>query len=321
MSEFSLDRSDDQRKPRIALLGEFSAGKSTLVNLLMKAEKSPVRVTATQVPPIWYSHGTGQPIHIARDGTETELDSDDLTDLPLDDTRAVRVFVETDILELCDLIDMPGSSDPNMTPDIWDAMLPQADGAIWCSPATQAWRQSEAAIWDEVPPKLHRKSVLLLTRIDKVRSIEDRIRVHTRVHREAGQYFRGIYPVSLLQAQDADDDPDLWREAGMADFSDKLLEIVGEIENGEPEEAEPKEDLTALRQARSGIEPVAEVEDDASASPAMAAAPDAMAETAEAPAPEPEEAPRGPVIVPRRVVSARGRTARPRRTGTEGSLI
>jgi GTPase Era involved in 16S rRNA processing len=41
----------------VAILGEFSSGKSTLANVLLGRVSSPVRVTATQVPPIWYTHG------------------------------------------------------------------------------------------------------------------------------------------------------------------------------------------------------------------------------------------------------------------------
>ena len=48
------------RKPRIALMGEFSAGKSTLANMLVGAQHLPVQVTATQLPPVWISQGNAQ---------------------------------------------------------------------------------------------------------------------------------------------------------------------------------------------------------------------------------------------------------------------
>jgi hypothetical protein len=95
---------------------------------------------------------------------------DEVASVPVEGTQFVRVFLEAPILERLDFIDMPGSSDPNMSPDIWNAILPQADAVIWCTPATQAWRQSEAAIWDEVDPDVQERSVLLVTRIDKVLS-------------------------------------------------------------------------------------------------------------------------------------------------------
>ncbi|MEM9757494.1 MAG: hypothetical protein AAF914_15940, partial [Pseudomonadota bacterium] len=100
------DATTKRHRPRIALLGEFSAGKSTLVNVLMKEAHSPVRVTATELPPIWYVWGTDAPVMIARDGTESDLPGGDLTVAPIGQTRAIRVSVEADILRACDLIDM-----------------------------------------------------------------------------------------------------------------------------------------------------------------------------------------------------------------------
>ncbi|MBF9035444.1 hypothetical protein HKCCE2091_14450 [Rhodobacterales bacterium HKCCE2091] len=295
-SEITMNRPEGAKKPRIALLGEFSAGKSTLVNALMEQSRSPVRVTATHVPPIWYTFGEGMPVRVGRDGEETELDSQDLAGVPLRGTTHVRVPLQAEILRSCDLIDMPGSSDPNMERDIWDTLLPQADGVIWCSPATQAWRQSEAAIWEEVPQALYDRSLLLLTRIDKIRGGEDRMRLMARVRRETQGLFRAVFPVSLLDALGAQHDPDLWRQSGMAEFSEAFLEILHEAESGSRRPARaPEAAYTPREPALAG----------ADVQPIRAAAPSG-----------------GAGIVPRRIVPrAGGRSARPRRAGGEGSLI
>jgi GTPase SAR1 family protein len=187
-------------KPKIAVLGEFSSGKSTLSNVLLGRVSSPVRVTATQVPPIWYTHGDGNPIVVDSDGQETEISIDEVASVPVEGTQFVRVFIEAPILQRLDFIDMPGSSDPNMSPDIWNAILPQADAVIWCTPATQAWRQSEAAIWEEVDPDVQERSVLLVTRIDKVLSDTDRARLMKRIRRETTGTFRDIFAVDLMSA-------------------------------------------------------------------------------------------------------------------------
>ena len=44
------------RRPRIALMGEFSAGKSTLANLMVGSDPVPMQVVATQLPPVWIMH-------------------------------------------------------------------------------------------------------------------------------------------------------------------------------------------------------------------------------------------------------------------------
>lgn len=196
-------RKEDGKRPTLVLLGEFSAGKSTLANVLLRTTQSTVRVTATQAPPIWYVFGTGMPVHISADGTETELESTYLADFPLHNTLAVRVPVQADILREVTILDMPGSSDPNMSSGVWDDLLPLADVVIWCTPATQAWRQSEAAVWDMVPELLRKRSVLLLTRMDKVAPSTDRARIINRVQRETEGLFRAVLPVSLLNVSTA----------------------------------------------------------------------------------------------------------------------
>lgn len=219
-----------RRKPRLVLMGEFSAGKSTLANLLMGEALSQVQATATQMPPVWYAQGDGPAVRIAMDGTEEPLGAAASNAVTIGNTRAIRRFAEADILETCDIIDMPGSSDPNITEDIWQRMLPLADAVIWCTPATQAWRQSEAALWEEAPARLFPRSLLLITRIDKVLSEADRQRVAGRVRREAGAMFRAVIPVSLLDAQDADADPEAWRASGLEAVLAALQEILAELE-------------------------------------------------------------------------------------------
>ncbi len=219
-----MDRSS--RKPVIALMGEFSAGKSTLSNLLLGVDRSPVKVTATQLPPVWFSSGPDRMVAVGRDGTETEISPEALDQVRVSDTSHVRVWLAADVLELMDLIDMPGNSDPNMPPEVWQSMMPHVDAAVWCSHATQAWRQSEAATWSEMPEHLHRQSLLLLTRFDKLLSETDRAKVLRRVRAEAEGMFNGVYPIALTQALAAGEDRELWETSGAEAFSQALLDIV-----------------------------------------------------------------------------------------------
>jgi len=331
----------DPRKPRIALMGEFSAGKSTLANILMREALSPVQITATQRPPIWYAHGDGPPVRIDMDGTETVIDAQAVNAAAIADTRAIRVFAEADILEACDIIDMPGSSDPNITLDIWQGMLPLADGVLWCSPATQAWRQSEAAMWEEAPPELQANSLLLLTRIDKILSAHDRQRLVRRVQGEAGAMFRAVLPVSLTEAQAAGEDPDLLRASGLEAVLESLLAIIGGLEAkvADPAQAAPwtlaapaplagaeaaagavRRPIEVAPRARhpAAPDPAADTTARADGGPADAPAA-ATADAAREPAgPEPVR----PVVMPRRVLlNAGDRTPRPRRAESGGSLI
>lgn len=217
------------RKPRIGLMGEFSAGKSTLSNLLLGARPLPEKVTATRLSPVWISHGTEAPYRVDVDGSHEPISLDRLEQVPVNETRVIRLFFESDILELCDLIDFPGISDPNMSSDVWERVLNEVDVVIWCTHATQAWRQSEAAVWDDIPEEIRERSILLITRFDKLNSDNDKARVMARVKRETDGLFGGTFPISLTQALASGDDQQKWEASGGAAFSDHLIALVEDL--------------------------------------------------------------------------------------------
>ncbi len=214
------------RKPRIALMGEFSAGKSTLSNLLMGARPLPEKVTATRLSPVWISLGTDAPYRVDVDGTTEPVSLDHLEDIPVEETRVIRLFMRSDILEVCDLIDFPGISDPNMSSEVWERMLTEIDAVIWCTHATQAWRQSEAAVWETMPDLIKQNSVLLITRYDKLTNEKDRQRVFKRVSRETRGQFGGTFPISLLQAIKAGENYELWDASGAGPFTQHLIDMI-----------------------------------------------------------------------------------------------
>ncbi len=220
-------------RPRVALMGEFSAGKSTLSNLLIGKSALPVNVTATQLPPVWISYGDQAPFRVGLDEQEYDVDPS-LSDVSVADTNHVRIYHEARFLKFADLIDMPGISDPNMAADVWQRVIHHADIVIWCSHATQAWRQSEAAVWSTMPTSFHEKSILLLTRMDRILSDRDRARVIKRVERETEGLFRKVLPVSLIQALEAGNDAEAWANSGADELLGTLMDLIDEVASGQP---------------------------------------------------------------------------------------
>ncbi len=224
------------RKPRIAIMGEFSSGKSTLCNVLMGARPLLEKVTATQLPPVWLSYGPDDAFTMGLDGHAYDLDLAELDRVSLETTEHIRIFMKSDILRYCDLIDMPGISDPSMSSEVWERMAHMADGVLWCTHATQAWRQSESGVWSTFPKEIRRNSLLLITRFDKINNEVDRQKVVKRVIGETEDLFAEVLPVSLLRAMAARDDEEKWLESGAQDFSVRLFEIIHRlIDAGYPE--------------------------------------------------------------------------------------
>lgn len=193
------------KRARVVVLGEFSAGKSTLINLLTGARSLRTQITATQMPPVWMSYGTDAPYRVDLKGNSHPVDPADPDSISVDDTAYIRSFAEAPALELCDFIDTPGNSDPNISAEAWERVAKLADVAIWCSSSTQAWRQSELSAWREVPEHVRARSILLLTRADKINNEADREKILRRVQREAGELFSHIHMASLLNFANAPD--------------------------------------------------------------------------------------------------------------------
>ncbi len=256
-----LGASDAPRKPRIALMGEFSAGKSTLLNMLLAQAPLPVRITATSVPPVWISYGKEAAIRVTHDGTEEPLEVGELGDTSLEDAKYIRLWLESDALEICDLIDMPGISDPNMSPETWQALFNEVDNVIWCTHATQAWRQSEAATWEEISGQTKGNNLLVITQFDKIIKNRDRARLVARVEKETQSSFRGVFPLALVDAINAADEQ-AWAESGAAEFSEHLVDMLLRQTKGssfkphipaeEPRDEAPAEFCDEIRLKKAG---------------------------------------------------------------------
>ena len=205
------------RKPVIALMGEFSSGKSTLLNMLVGQSILPMQVTATRLPPVWFRYGDKPSFWVDRAGQRHDVDLDDLGSVPINDARFIRIYAISEQLEKCDLIDTPGISDPNIPTDSWISTIGYANSVLWCTHAGQAWRESERSQWESLPDRLRENSLLLVTRADKIVSQEDLNKIHRRLKRETSDLFGSHHFISLtlaLKARQTDDENDLWARSG-----------------------------------------------------------------------------------------------------------
>ncbi len=188
------------RKPRILIAGEFSAGKSTLVNALLGEALLPQNVTATALPPMWIVSGRRRPLRFDREGKPHPLVAG--TGPQLHETSFCLLSRSSALLDDMDLIDTPGHSDPNMSSDYWERMVGLADAVVWCSNAVQAWRQSELAIWQSLPRRLTQNALLILSHADRLIGSGSGEKVVARVQREAGGLFGQIRLASLVDPKD-----------------------------------------------------------------------------------------------------------------------
>jgi predicted GTPase len=189
------------RKLRVLVAGEFSAGKTRLINGLLGERVLPSNVVATALPPVWLVGGAERVLRrVDHDGEVHPLEALEAVDV--ETTRYCVLSHPASILDTIEIIDTPGSSDPNMPAETWRQMIDYADLIIWCTNATQAWRQSEKSIWDEMPEELRAHALLVITHGDRLTDERSAQRVLRRVEREAGSYFAAIMLASLVKPAD-----------------------------------------------------------------------------------------------------------------------
>ncbi len=214
------------RRPlRIALLGEANVGKSTLTNLLLGNAVIPtLQLSNTRIPTLIRYGAQPAVSAVFANGRALPLNPGDglpsgmicaAVDLPIAHLRAAEI------------LDFPGFSDPWLGYRHSDVARHGIDAPLWCTFSTQAWKESERAIWSGLPRRMREHALLAVTNGDLLRD-EQAEKVIARLEKVAPQDFRGIALLSsskALQALDrngAVQDDVLWHQSGAPGLLDQI---------------------------------------------------------------------------------------------------
>jgi hypothetical protein len=217
----------------LGLFGEFSAGKSSLANLLICSDMLPTSVLSSTRVPTRLRHAADPAIRACLDdGEPHHLTTEAAKGLDRDDVEAIEIGLPNDLLRYVELLDTPGFSDPYHDPERTYAATEKVDIGIWCTLATQAWRYSEQQIWTSLPEHLRGTGILIVTHKDTLPTQRDRTKVMARLERETAGLFNRIVMISVpdaIRARANDGriiDLNLWRESGGEALLDGLLDSL-----------------------------------------------------------------------------------------------
>jgi GTP-binding protein EngB required for normal cell division len=153
------DLAAERTRPlRLAIVGEFNAGKSTFINALIGADVAPTGVLPTTAT-LHHLRWAPDPIArvsfaIGREPPERIVPLGDLRatlrSLDAATIRRVEILLPLAFLLRVEILDTPGFNAPEPRhAEVALSAFEEADAAIWLLDATQAMKQSERTVLDE----------------------------------------------------------------------------------------------------------------------------------------------------------------------------
>jgi len=192
-------RSRLQRPLRLAIVGEFNAGKSSLANLLAGVESLPTAVVScTRIPTLLYYARKPQVWAVHGDHRRELLRVD--RPIPEQSIFRLEVGLPSSRLHAVQVLDLPGFANPGfyLSPD--DLVPHNVDAVVWCTSSTQAWKETERSAWEQIPARLRGRGLLVVTHRDLLRRESDTEKLLARLRSETGPSFDAIVLLSTTEA-------------------------------------------------------------------------------------------------------------------------
>jgi len=113
--------------------------------------------------------------------------------------RVIEVRLPLRFLKRIEFVEMRGYPE-KQTGSPASAVFRQIGMTIWCTLATQAWKETEALAWKRIPPVHRQGALMLVTYKDAVRREKDQAKIRTRLHKATRGLFDEVALVSLRDA-------------------------------------------------------------------------------------------------------------------------
>lgn len=191
---------------QIAIIGQFSSGKSTFLNALLGFDILPTGVTPVTARLTRIKYGENLSLRVDyKNGKELSLNVNEIAKFVDqrvygDEVKELCIYAPNPILKLVNFIDTPGlnslsSSDTNITKEVLDSV----SSVIWLSLIENAARASELNDLKEFLQNTGKTAVCILNQKDKLSDIElENVLSHAKITFDG--IFEEIIAISAKQA-------------------------------------------------------------------------------------------------------------------------
>ncbi|WP_238367456.1 dynamin family protein [Mesobacterium pallidum] len=218
-----------QREPgttRIVICGEVSSGKSTVLNCLLRERLLPDNLGAPVRPYVAARWAPSRRVQSAfPDGTILTPEFGDHEAL----RGADRILIHSSArhVKSYEFLELPLTTADELTDDHF-ALVRSADVLIWVTIASQAWRLTEQRILDELETVIPGRTILAISRADKLRTRRDSEKLMARIEAETMDYFDAAHFVHGTRdlVATAGKSRQAWEETGGAAIMDRIEELM-----------------------------------------------------------------------------------------------
>lgn len=210
---------------RVVIAGEFSTGKSSVLNLLAREIVAPTTVEYSRMPLLGVTWGRKRAFNAVegkKRRTEESITAvfDKIKKMP----DSITAHLTHPELAGIELIEAPLGPEGDFEDDVLP-LIEKADMVIWCTSANQAWKLTEKSDIEMIPEDILARSVLVATRADLLDD-SDIGKVNSRLNREAGKLFEAIMFIGASRqiCQEASD-PRIWLDSG----GEALMEVIQRV--------------------------------------------------------------------------------------------
>jgi len=212
---------------RIVVAGEFESGKSSTINAMLRLPILPCNPGLIARPKIKITHAP-KPLITTEDSTGRVFEPASLNDVLENDFLSdCHVRIPLGELRGVEIVEVPFHHDGGISVQDRELMA-DADMIVWVTIASQAWRLSEKALIEDLPYHMRDKSILAISRADKLKAADDLDKIETRLQSDASKYFSEIVfmQASTDNLNRSVTNTNAWEETGGAALASIAHELV-----------------------------------------------------------------------------------------------